>query len=160
MNDHLEYFKEMRKTPIPADTEIIIEGNRSGLMFILIKGCLEVRRGGIVIAQINEAGALVGEMSILLDIPHTASVWTRANCEVYVIENAETFFRSNAELSWKMARSLAQRLNAASTYLADIKKQFSGSGNHLELVDEILVSLINRAPREDIEPGSDRDPGY
>ena len=160
MNDQMEYFKEMSKTLIPADTEIIIEGSRSGLVFVLIKGCFEVRRGGILIAQINETGALVGEMSILLDIPHTASVWTRGNCEVYVIDQAETFFRSNPDLSWKMARSLAQRLNAASTYLADIKKQFSGSGNHLELVDEILVSLINRAPRHDIEPGSDRDPGY
>lgn len=160
MNDHLEYFKELSKTSIPTDTEIIIEGNRSGLLFVLVKGCFEVRRGGVVIAKINETGALAGEMSILLDTPHTASVWTRGDCEVYVIENAESFFRSNPNLSWIIARTLAQRLNAASTYLADIRKQFSGSGNHLELVDEILVSLINRTPRHDIEPGSDRDPGY
>jgi CRP/FNR family transcriptional regulator, cyclic AMP receptor protein len=50
---------------------------------------------------------------------------------------------------------LAQRLNVATTYLADLMKQYAGHGTHLEMVGEILQSMIN-LPRQQVSPGSDR----
>jgi hypothetical protein len=54
-----------------------------------------------------------------------------------------------------VARLLAQRLNVATTYLADIMKQYAGHGDHLAMVGEILQSMINLPPIK-ISPGSDR----
>jgi hypothetical protein len=46
------------------------------------------------------------------------------------------------ELAWLLARLLARRLNAGTSYLADLKWRFSGFGNHLEMVGEALKSLL------------------
>jgi CRP/FNR family cyclic AMP-dependent transcriptional regulator len=54
-----------------------------------------------------------------------------------------------------VARLLVQRLNVATTYLADIIKQYAGHGDHLAVVGEILQSMINLPPIK-ISPGSDR----
>jgi hypothetical protein len=43
-------------------------------------------------------------------------------------------------------------------YLVDLKRQFSGYGNHLEMVGEVLESLMHQQDR-DFSPGSDRDRG-
>ncbi|HXL31149.1 MAG TPA: cyclic nucleotide-binding domain-containing protein, partial [Bradyrhizobium sp.] len=50
---------------------------------------------------------------------------------------------------------LAQRLNVATTYLADIMQQYAGHGDHLAMVGEILQTMINLPPIT-ISPGSDR----
>ena len=39
---------------------------------------------------------------------------------------------------------LANRLNAATTYLVDLKRQFAGYGDHLEMVGEVLETLRRR----------------
>ena len=54
-----------------------------------------------------------------------------------------------------IARMLAQRLNIANTYLADIKQQYAGHGNHLAMVGDLLQSMINLPPTQ-VSPGSDR----
>ena len=54
-----------------------------------------------------------------------------------------------------IAQLLAQRLNVATTYLADIKRQYAGHGNHLAMVGEVLESMINLSPSQ-VSPGSDR----
>ena len=52
---------------------------------------------------------------------------------------------------------LAQRLNAATTYLVDLKRQYAGNGNHLAMVSDVLASLIHNQEPE-FTPGSDRQP--
>ena len=54
-----------------------------------------------------------------------------------------------------IARLLAQRLNVANTYLADLMHQYAGHGNHLSMVGELLQSMINLPPSQ-VSPGSDR----
>jgi len=54
-----------------------------------------------------------------------------------------------------LCRMLAQRLNAANTYLADLKRQYAGHGNHLAMVGDLLQSMINQSPTQ-VAPGSDR----
>jgi hypothetical protein len=57
----------------------------------------------------------------------------------------------------KFRAVLANRLNAATTYLVDLKRQFAGYGDHLEMVGEVLETLIHQQER-DFQPGSARDP--
>ena len=54
-----------------------------------------------------------------------------------------------------IARLLAQRLNVATTYLADLMHQYGGHGDHLSMVGELLQSMINLPPSQ-VSPGSDR----
>ena len=56
------------------------------------------------------------------------------------------------------ARLLANRLNAATSYLVDLKRQFAHYGDHMEMVGEVLETLLLQQER-DFQPGSDRDRG-
>jgi CRP/FNR family cyclic AMP-dependent transcriptional regulator len=126
---------------------LIDEGRRSGRLFVLADGEVEVLRGGTSVAVISEAGAVFGEMSVLLDLPHTATVRARTPVAVRAPEDAATFLRQHPEIAFHLARLLAQRLNAATTYLVDVKRQYQGHGDHLGMVGEVLEALTVQQTR-------------
>jgi CRP-like cAMP-binding protein len=140
---------------VPAGTFLIHEGGKTGHLFILIEGRLEVIKGDAVVAILSEPGAVLGEMSVLLDQPHTATVRAASDSLVYELDDAAGFLREQPEVSLLLARLLAQRLNVATTYLADLMHQYADHGTHLSMVGEILQSMINLPPMQ-VAPGSDR----
>lgn len=140
-----------------AGTVLLVEGATSGRLFVLIEGRIEVLRGDTQVALVNEPGAVFGEMSILLGVPHTATVRAASPVRVYVFDGAEEFFRSHPEVGFHLAKLLAQRLNAATTYLVDIKRQFEGHTDHLGMVGDVLESLMHQQD-EVFTPGGKRLP--
>jgi CRP-like cAMP-binding protein len=140
---------------VSAGALIIHEGDTTGHLYVLIEGRLEVLKGDTVVASIAEPGAVLGEMSVLLDQPHTATVRAASDSTIYEFSDAAAVLRETPEVALLIARMLAQRLNVANTYLADIKRQYAGHGNHLAMVGDILQSMINLPPTQ-VSPGSDR----
>ena len=59
----------------PSET-VIAAGTKTGRLFILKKGAVAIRKNGTVIAEVTEPGAVFGELSALLNQPHTADVRT------------------------------------------------------------------------------------
>ncbi len=155
----LRHFLDTPLQSVPNGQVLLAEGDRTGRVFALAEGELEVLRGDTQVAVLTEPGSIVGEMSVLLDEPHSASVRALGDAKVHRVNDGEAFFAEHPELGWLLARLLARRLNAGTTYLADLKRQYSGAGNHLEMVGEVLESLLHRQEAS-LQPGSDRDPGY
>ena len=155
MRDILEYCIGGLKRSVAAGSEVLHEGGRTGHLYVLIEGRLEVIKGDAVVASIAEPGAVLGEMSVLLDMPHTATVRAAQDSVIYEIDDAASFLRQQPAVALIIARMLAQRLNVATTYLADLKRQYGGHGNHLAMVGDILQSMINLSPTQ-VSPGSDR----
>ncbi len=158
MREILQLVNDLPEQAAPDKTALLREGEKTGRVYVLAAGRLEVLRGGTQIAVLDEPGSLVGEMAALLDSPHTATVLALGEARVHVIDDGAAYFASHPELSWLVARLLARRLNAASTYLVDLKRQFAGYGNHLELVGEVLETLMH-AQATGSRQASDRD-GY
>ena len=157
MKSVLERSDAGRKTMVPAGTVLMTEGTTSGRLYVLAEGSLEVVREETQVSVISEPGSIFGEMSVLLGLPHTATVRALSAATVYAFDDAEGFLRSDPQIALIVARMLAQRLNAATTYLVDLKRQYAGKGNHLDMVSEVLASLLhNQEP--DFTPGSDRHP--
>ena len=98
---------------------------------------------------------MLGEMSVLLDQPHTATVRAASDSTIYEFDDAASFLRDQPAVALLIARLLAQRLNVATTYLADLMHQYAGHGTHLSMVSELLQSMINLPPSQ-VSPGSDR----
>jgi len=157
MQSVLQRYDDTRKTELPAASVLLTEGVRSGHLYVLASGMVEVVRGETRVAVVSEPGSIFGEMSVLLDVPHTATVRALSPVTVYTFDNADEFLRSDPEIALVVARLLAQRLNTATTYLVDLKRQYAGQGNHLGIVSEVLASLIHQ-PDTDFKPGSDRQP--
>ena len=155
MRDILEYCIGGLRRNVSAGTIVLHEGGRTGHLYVLIEGRLEVIKSDTVVATITEPGAVLGEMSVLLDQPHTATVRAALDSVVYEIDDAASFLRAQPAVAILIARMLAQRLNVANTYLADIKRQYAGQGNHLAMVGDLLQSMINLPPSQ-VSPGSDR----
>jgi CRP-like cAMP-binding protein len=151
----LEYCSGALQRNVSAGTLILHEGSTTGHLFVLIEGKLEVVKGDTVVASIVEPGAVVGEMSVLLDQPHTATVRAASNSTIYEFSDAGWFLRDQPAVALLIARLLAQRLNVATTYLADVMHQYAGHGDHLAMVGEILQNMINLPPIK-VSPGSDR----
>ena len=67
MREILEYCIGGIRQSVAAGTEVVHEGGRTGHLYVLIEGRLEVIKGDTVVATITEPGAVLGEMSVLLD---------------------------------------------------------------------------------------------
>ena len=147
----LDYCGGGTKREVPAGTLILHEGGKTGHLFVLLEGRLEVVKGDSVVAVLIEPGAVLGEMSVLLDQPHTATVRAASDSVVYEFDDAASFLRDQPAV----ALLIAQRLNVATTYLADLMHQYADHGTHLSMVGEILQSMINLPPMQ-VAPGSDR----
>jgi CRP/FNR family cyclic AMP-dependent transcriptional regulator len=142
---------------IPADETLLREGQRSGVLYVLEEGEVEISKGEYQVAVISQPGTVLGDISVLLDIPHTATVKTTVPCRFYVIDAPLDFLRTHPEAALDIAQLLAERLHAMTTYLVDLKKQFESSEDHFGMVDEVLETL-SYAPRSNHAPGSKRDP--
>src|SRR5215813_2527703 len=57
----------------PGET-VIADGSKTGRLLILKKGTVAIVKEDTEIAKVAEPGAVFGELSILLDQPHTADV--------------------------------------------------------------------------------------
>ena len=158
MREILSHFASAPLEIVPDGAILLAEGDRTGRVFALAEGELEVLRGDTQVAILNEPGSIVGEMSVLLDAPHSATVRALGDAKVRRVDDGAAFFAERPELAWLLARLLARRLHAGTSYLADLKQQFAGFGNHLDMVGEVLESLLHQQ-EAGFQPGSDRDPG-
>lgn len=154
MTDFLRHCTGGHERIIASGTSLLEEGYGTGHLYVLLEGRLEVVKAGSTVALVSEPGALFGEMSLLLEQPHTATVRALADCRIYEILDAQRFLAENPEATLWIARMLAQRLNVANTYLADLKRQYAGHGTHLAMVGDVLQSMINLPPQQ-VSPGTD-----
>ncbi|MEJ0059411.1 MAG: cyclic nucleotide-binding domain-containing protein [Terricaulis sp.] len=140
-----------------APGEVLIgEGKSTGRLYVLIEGSVAVMKGDFQINLVSEPGAIFGDMSVLLGIPHMATVRAVTPCRARVTEDGAAFLQSHKEVTYLLSQMLAQRLQGVTTYLVDIKRQFEDHSGHLGMVDEILETLLNQQ-RSTFSPGSDRD---
>jgi CRP/FNR family transcriptional regulator, cyclic AMP receptor protein len=150
-----------RELPIatfePGDV-LLAEGKTSGRLYVLIDGAVEITKGDFQVNVVSDPGGILGDMSVLLDLPHTATVRALSHATAYVSEGGDAFLRSHKEIAYVLARMLAHRLNGVTGYLVDLKRQFQDEDSHLGIVDEILEALVHQQG-PDFTPGSDRDPG-
>jgi len=157
MQQILACCRDLHERHFAPGEVLLAEGQRSGRLYILIEGTVEVLKAGFGISVVGDPGAMFGETSALLDIPHTATVKVRTPCRAYVVDDAAGFLQSHPDLAHAISRLLAQRLHAVTTYLSDLKAQFREHHDHLAIVDEVLVSLLHQQD-EEFSPGSERCP--
>ena len=106
----------------PGET-VIAAGTKTGRLLTLRKGAVTIRKNGTVIAEVKEPGAVIGELSALLNQPHTADVQTLEASEFRVAQ-ADLLVEDPVVLLY-VAAILAQRLNLANEALIEFKSEVS-----------------------------------
>jgi CRP-like cAMP-binding protein len=105
----------------PGET-LLNAGSKTGLLLILKKGAVAIFQGGIEMAKVAEPGAVFGELSALLDQPHTADVRALETTQFHVA-NADALLVQNPVALLYVAAVLARRLDAANRTLIELKRQ-------------------------------------
>lgn len=139
----LDFCKGLPEKTLTAGETILEEGRKAGVLYILRSGAVEILKGEFQINTVSEPGALFGEVSVLLNLPHMATVRALEPSRFYVAEEPRAFLESHPEVMLALSELLARRLHFVTTYLVDLKKQFEGSEDHLGMVDEVLESLVH-----------------
>lgn len=138
----------------PGDV-LTTAGEQSGELYILESGKLSVIREGVEIATIKEPGALIGEMSVLLGIDHSATVKAVTASGVRVIADAIPFLERSPLVALHVATLACARLNATSALLAELKRQ-AGTKDQ-GLFARIFAAMVITDPKKDGELWADHE---
>jgi CRP-like cAMP-binding protein len=142
--------------------EVIVEhGRKSNALFILLTGRARVLtadvRGREVILAVLQSGDYVGEMSLIDNEPHSATVRAEIQTDMLILGRPE-FARclpENSSLSYAILRGLVQRLRSAdrqieSLALLDVYGRVARS--LLEMSEQVgeLKIIRNKVSRQDL----------
>ena len=142
MADILEYCKDRKAQTFKSGAVLIKEGGEERQLFVLVEGQVEVLRKDTQVSYVDEPGSLFGEMSVLLDMPYSATVKALSPVKAYVIDDAIQFLGSQSEIALELAALLARRLYYTTSYLVDLQQQAAGRREDLDVVDKILAQLV------------------
>lgn len=155
----LHYCHDLPTHDFAAGDVLLREGDPSGgRFFILVSGVVEIlKQDDVSVAKVSDPGAPIGEMSLLVGTPVSATVRAMTPVRCVVVENGHAFLVQNPPILLAVAQLLAQRLYAATAYLADIQRQYAGSQESLSMLGDVMQSLIHNSPATEGEPGSERE---
>jgi CRP-like cAMP-binding protein len=103
-----------RSEMVEAGQTLFVEGAPSGNLYVILTGCATVRKNGRKIARVGP-GDVVGELSVILGGPRTATVEAETPVEWLVLDRSS--LRKAIDevpgLGWKLLTSVAARLDEA-----------------------------------------------
>jgi CRP/FNR family cyclic AMP-dependent transcriptional regulator len=126
-----------------AGETILADGSRSGRLLILRTGAVAIVKEAIEIAKVAAPGAVFGEMSALLDQPHTADVRALETSQFHIANAADLLAQDSVALLY-VAEVLARRLDGANRALIELKNQLQAGqprsviNKTVEKVEEML----------------------
>ena len=118
---------------------MLAAGSTTGQLFILRQGVVEVVRNGLQIATVSEPGAIFGELSIILDKPHTADVRALERSEFH-IANASSLLTKNVAALVYVSAMLARRLDTANEVIIEARRE-AESGKRPGVITKTLDKL-------------------
>jgi len=126
-----------------AGETVLTAGTKTGRLLILRKGAVTIEKEGTEIAKVTAPGAVFGELSALLNQPHTADVRTLETSE-FRVARAELLQQDPIILLY-VAAILAQRLDLANQAVIELKGQIqlhhmirSTIGRGVKKIEELL----------------------
>jgi len=108
---------------------VLAAGSKTGRLLILKKGAVTIVKETIKIAKVTEPGAVFGELSALLDQPHTAEVCALERSQFHVADAAGLLARDPMAVLY-LATVLARRLDGANHALIQLKSQLQAGQPH------------------------------
>ena len=123
----------------PGDI-VLREGATAGAIWVLVAGALHVRKGDMVVNVITAPGAVVGEISVLLNTAYGATVEATEPTVMRHAADGRALLASDPAITTLVAIGLAERLNFVTTYLVDLRHQY-GDAPGLSMVTEVMQQL-------------------
>jgi CRP-like cAMP-binding protein len=153
VDDVLALCSHLAERDLAEGAELMAEGTRSVLIHVLVSGTVGIYVGRVLVKRVSDPGSFLGEISALLEVPHTARVVALTPCQIRTM--AADAVVENPEVLLAVARLLAARLSAMTGYLVDLRNQYADSGTQLGLMSDVLSELTSVRPSR-VTLGSER----
>src|SRR5262245_2518302 len=140
--DIAEFQKKLSTLPIATyqgGDSVLAAGEKTGQLLILKKGSVSITKEKIEIAKVTDVGSVLGELSALLEQPHTADVQALEPSEFYVADAATLLVQDPTVLLY-VAALLAQRLDRANGAVIELKNQFQ-AGQPLGRISKTIQKI-------------------
>lgn len=123
---------------------LLPENGKSDTLFILKEGRVEILKEGFQIATENRPGSIFGEISVLLNSNHMASVRTLEPSQFYVVEKGKTFLMSHPELMMSLTQMIAERLTGVATFAVELNRDLQSRREHSEMAEHFFNQMVGR----------------
>jgi CRP/FNR family transcriptional regulator, cyclic AMP receptor protein len=129
-----------------AGETVLSAASRTGRLLILKEGAVVVVKEEVEIAKVTEPGAVFGELSVLLDQPHTADV-RALEASLFHVADAATLIRVEPFALLYVATVVARRLEDANNVVIQLKRQVEASeprsavGKTVEKMERLLSGI-------------------
>src|ERR1700730_901859 len=137
--DSAVFLKRIGALPLvtyQAGENVLTAGSRTGRLLILNKGAVVVVKETIEIAKVVDPGPVFGELSTLLDQPHSADVRALETSQFHVADAAALLVQDPLVLLY-VAAGLGRRLDAATQALHELKSQIQAGQPRSEIGETI-----------------------
>jgi CRP-like cAMP-binding protein len=137
--DKVDFQNSIASLPLvtfQAGETVIASGSKTGRLLILRKGTVAILKENTEIARVGEPGAVFGELSVLLDQPHTADVRAVETSQLHVA-NATTLLSQYPIAFRYVAIVLANRLDAANRTLLQLRSQIQAGQPHSAVAETV-----------------------
>lgn len=115
--DILEFSKNFPLQIFTHGSILLEEGSRKDLLYVLLDGKIKISKGSVNLATVTTRGALLGEISLLTDMPHSATCRSLGEVKVYMIPADASFLEHHPNFLLFIAKDLARKLNKATLSL-------------------------------------------
>jgi len=80
-------------------------------LYILMEGKVGIYKGNVLIKEFDRMGTIIGEMSVILGLPRTATIRATTDVKLLVHKaDLDSLIKNNPDIVKKIVRSLAERL--------------------------------------------------
>lgn len=110
MDELTFHVRGYRTESFPQGTILLREGDVAGYVYILKHGTVRVEAAGRTLSTLDVPGTIIGELSVILDAVHTASVECLTDCSFYVIKDFLRYLKKHPESINKLVRLMQKRL--------------------------------------------------
>jgi CRP/FNR family cyclic AMP-dependent transcriptional regulator len=137
--DEIAFQNSLADLPLvtyQAGETVIANGSKTDRLLILRKGTVTILKENTEIARVAEPGAIFGELSLLLDQPHTADVRALETSQLYVA-NGITLLSRYPNAVRHVAIVLAHRLEQANRALIQLRSQLQAGQPHSVVAETV-----------------------
>src|SRR5689334_25129666 len=107
----LEICQGLPQRQFGAGETVLDDGGTDQVIYVLLSGSVEIVKGDVQINIVSDPGAIFGEVSVLLGLPHMATVRTLTSSVFSVVDDPKAFMHDNPDVALAVATLLARRLH-------------------------------------------------